>query len=216
MPTTSSPSVRTAASAASRPRHAAAVCGGRRSRRMPRFRLLGFEAGQEVGMPNWNWSSVEMRASSSTRPGRPEPGLAGWRPGEVAQGSPTLEWRGVAGCSAHPWRPPTPTDEPADGGPQPVGQRSAAGEDNRADPPVVVAVAVGLGAGVGQRTPGLMDGGELGGRVWRGVGVGVQAPGGRPVGAAKLGGRRAGLDAEDLVGGGYARLGWPARWVVVT
>jgi hypothetical protein len=61
-----------------------------------------------------------------------------------------------------------------------------------------------------------MDGGELGGRVWRGVSVGVQTPGGRPVGAAKLGGRRAGLDAEDLVGGGWARLGWPARWVVVT
>jgi hypothetical protein len=58
-----------------------------------RFRLLGFEAGQEVRMPG-NWSSVEMRASSATRPGRPEPGLAGWRPGEVAQGSPTLEWRG--------------------------------------------------------------------------------------------------------------------------
>ena len=67
MPTTSSPSVRTAASTASRPRHAAAVCGGRRSRRMPTFRLLGFEAGQEVGMPNWNWSSVEMRASSAAR-----------------------------------------------------------------------------------------------------------------------------------------------------
>ena len=49
MPTTSSPSVGTAASAASRPKHAAAVCGGRRSRRMPKFRLLGFEAGQEVG-----------------------------------------------------------------------------------------------------------------------------------------------------------------------
>ena len=91
-----------------------------------------------------------------------------------------------------------------------------AGEDDGGDPPVVVAVPVGLGAGVGQRTPGLMDGGELGGRVRRGVGVGVQGPGGRPVGAAKLGGRRAGLDAEDLVGGGYARLGWPARWVVVT
>jgi hypothetical protein len=97
-----------------------------------------------------------------------------------------------------------------------VGQRSAAGEDNRGDPPVVVAVAVGLGAGVGQRTPGLMNGGELGGRVWRRVGVGVQTPGGRPVGAAKLGGRRAGLDAEDLPGGGYARLGWPAQGVVVT
>ena len=39
-----------------------------------RFRLLGFEAGQEVRMPNWNWSSVEMRASSAARSGRPEPG----------------------------------------------------------------------------------------------------------------------------------------------
>ena len=107
-------------------------------------------------------------------------------------------------------------DEPADGGPEPVGQRSAAGEDDGGDPAVAVTVAVGLGAGVGQRMPGLMDGGELGGRVWRWVGVGVQVPGGRPVGAAKLGGRRVGLDAEDLVGGGYARLGWPARWVVVT
>jgi hypothetical protein len=75
---------------ASRPKHAAAVCGGRRSRSMPKFRLLGFEAGQEVRMPNWNWSSVEMGASSAARSGRPEPGLAGWRPGEVAQGSPTL------------------------------------------------------------------------------------------------------------------------------
>jgi hypothetical protein len=28
-------------------------------------RLLGFETGQEVRMPNWNWSSVEMRASSA-------------------------------------------------------------------------------------------------------------------------------------------------------
>ena len=97
-----------------------------------------------------------------------------------------------------------------------MGQRSAAGEDDGGDPPVAVTVAVGLGAGVGQRTPGLMDGGELGGRVWRRVGVGVQAPGGRPVGAAKLGGRRVGLDAEDLPGGGYARLGWPAQGVVVT
>jgi hypothetical protein len=118
--------------------------------------------------------------------------------------------------SAHSWWPVTLADEPADGGPQPVGQRSAAGEDDGGDPPVAAAVAVGLGAGVGQRMPSLVDGGELGGRVWRGVSVGVQTPGGRPVGAAKLGGRRAGLDAEDLVGGGYARLGWPARWVVVT
>jgi hypothetical protein len=31
-------------------------------------------------MPNWNWSSVEMRASSAARSGRSEPGLAGWRP----------------------------------------------------------------------------------------------------------------------------------------
>ena len=97
-----------------------------------------------------------------------------------------------------------------------MGQRSAAGEDDGGDPPVAVTVAVGLGAGVGQLTPGLMNGGELGGRVRRRVSVGVPAPGGRPVGAAKLGGRRVGLDAKDLVGGGYARLGWPARWVVVT
>jgi hypothetical protein len=67
-----------------------------------------------------------------------------------------------------------------------VGQRSTAGEDNRADPPV--AVAVGLEAGVSQRTPGLMEGGELGGRFWRRVGVGMQVPGGRPVGAAEFGG----------------------------
>jgi hypothetical protein len=45
-----------------------------------------------------------------------------------------------------------------------MGQRSAAGEDNRADAPM--AVAVGLGTGIRQRTPGLMDDGELGGRVW--------------------------------------------------
>jgi hypothetical protein len=57
---------------------------------MLKFRLLGFEAGQEVRMPNWNWSSVELRASSAARSGRSEPGLAGWWLGEVAQGSPTL------------------------------------------------------------------------------------------------------------------------------
>jgi hypothetical protein len=57
---------------------------------MLKFRLLGSEAAQEVRMPNWNWSSVEMRASSAARSGRSEPGLAGWRPDEVAQGSPTL------------------------------------------------------------------------------------------------------------------------------
>lgn len=118
--------------------------------------------------------------------------------------------------SAHSWWPATLADEPADGVPQPVGQRSAAGEDDGADPAVAVAVAVGLAAGVGQRTKGLMDGVELGGRVWRRVSVGVQASGGRPVGAAELGGRRAGLDAEDLVGGGCARLGWSARGMVVT
>jgi hypothetical protein len=69
----------------------------------------------------------------------------------------------LSDASTHPMRSPTPANEPADGGPQPVGQRSTASEDNRADPSV--AVAIGPRARVSQRTPGLMEGGEPGGRV---------------------------------------------------
>jgi hypothetical protein len=114
----------------------------------------------------------------------------------------------------HPWRSPTPADQPVDGGPQSVRQRSAAGEDNRPDAPV--AVAVGPGAGISQRTPGLMDGGEPGGRVWCWIDVGMQVPGGRPVGAAEFGGWCARPDAEDFVGGECARRGWPAGKLMVT
>ena len=86
MPTTSSPGVGTAASAASRPRHAAAVCDGGRSRRMPRFRLLGFEAGQEGADAELELVVGGTAGQQRGKSGRPEAGLAGWRPGEVAQG----------------------------------------------------------------------------------------------------------------------------------